>query len=214
MGTLTPARLQFLDFADNPDILAHIQDRCVQKKLEVPPGLLECEQLYRANLDELHERVNFGVKTELPPENVWLMTLKGLRKEFDTSQLGLESLNIIVVFDDDENLAVKYIVNQEESLEAWASKHPEFDIEQLREILNSYLLEDFEKNGLELLDNKLYHKNTNKPITYQEFQKSSVLNDFRGLRSQLLDAKIARSIDVSTERAEPPKPGMDVQQSV
>ncbi len=197
MNNLTALRTEFLDFCDNADILEHIQQRCQQKGIAAIAGLDDCQVLYQQRALAFEAQVNAGQKTTLPPNNVWLLLLESMRDKLPSGDINFNDLSIIVEFDEQENLGIKYIVNQVESIEDWVARHPELDIDSVRGVFDSYLLEYFDQQKLLVDDNKLFTKTGRHLVGFQNFQRDEKLKNFVGLSEKISNSGLVKNVNIS-----------------
>lgn len=212
VNNLTSLRTAFLDFCDNAEILEHIQHRCRQKGIAQIEGLEECQALYEARDQSFTAEINAGRKTSLPPNNVWLLILESLRFNVPLEEVDFSHLSIVVEFDEQENLGIKYIVNQAESLEDWVSRHPELDIATIRGVFDSFLLEYFDSKDLVVNDNKLFTKKGQNLVNYQNFQRDEKLKNFDGLGAKIANAGLAKNVNIKASSKNAPAARPDSQQ--
>ena len=206
MANLTAARNEFLDFCDNAEILEHLQKVCQKKGVVISDQLEDCRKLYEEGEIEFQEKVHAGVQTELLPDNIWLLIVKDMRNKIPRDDLQFEHLDMVIEFDEDNNLGVKYIVNEEESIEDWVERHPEIEIDSIRGVLDSYLLEFFESENLELYNNKLYRKGETKSLTYQSYVQNEDLKSSKKLIDNIRQSGLTKNVEVRFDSLA--KPGM------
>lgn len=195
MSVITDKRASFLVDFISPDILGFVNERLDAKKLKFPTELNSYESLYHSQMEKFHKKIFSGKEDSLPPSNLIGLALNEAR-QLDLQKAQMNDLLSTVCFDKDNNILVKYTVNQVEGLEQWAAKN-KVDPQNLKAMLDSYFLEFFNEKGLQIVDGKLFQVNSQQLITEDGF--NNLLKDAKELRSKFAHSGISKNIDINTE---------------
>jgi hypothetical protein len=195
MRIITNERANFLVDFISPDILGFVKERLDAKGLQFPTELTQFESVYQTQMEKFHKKIFSGEEYSLPPSNLIGLALNEVR-QVDLKKALMNNLLATICFDQDNNILVKYTVDQGESLEEWAEKN-RVDPQNLKSMLDSYFLEFFNEKGLQIIDGKLFQSSNNQLVTKDGF--NDLLKDSTDLKNKLTLSGLTKEIDINTE---------------
>jgi hypothetical protein len=197
-----PRATELLDVIDSSEILEYIGDLCTQKHIDLPE-IDDSIHDYLKNEEKFLREVYEGHPQNLPEHSLSDFEIRNLRT-VDPKSASIDSLETILYFDANNRVLVDYLINERDDLATWANKHPEVGEEALKQHLDTYLLEQFKEQGLDLKESKLYDPIKNKELTYEDYQRYLGPQDRQRFKERVQRSGLAKDVELSC------KPFVDV----
>lgn len=194
MSVLPESRASFLVDFISPEIIDFLNKRLAAKNITFPVDINSFQAKYYSQIKTFYDQVFAGKISNLPPSNLVGLAINELR-QVDLKKSQMKDLQANISFDENNNLLVQYVVDQQSSLDDWASDN-HLDSEKLKGMIDSFFLEFFNENGMQLENGKLYHTKDGSLVSASELE--NILNNSSTIKEKLKDSNVASNVNIES----------------